>query len=160
MADLSRVLEIRDRRLTKARRAESAAAARVGLARHSLSLAQHAVDAYAEEIRTLEIDLLNELVDSELTRVDFARLEIQLKQAAIRARKLAAGLEVAAAALSHCEAEAEAARQDRRVIQSKTARIGEMVSLQRDEARAAALLREDAELEAFAEVMAMRRGAG
>ncbi|MGL6209791.1 MAG: hypothetical protein ACRC14_08185 [Paracoccaceae bacterium] len=158
MADLSRILEIRNRKLGKARRAEADAMSAMQRGRHDLGIAQEAVDAFADEIRTLEIDLLRELVESELTKADFGRLESRLKQAEDLARKLAMGLEMAAATLSRRETEAQDARSERREMQSKTARVDELVKLQTDEARVAALREEDAEIEAIAEVISARRG--
>ncbi len=140
------------------RRAEALAQAACAAARQHAVAASEAMDSYLEEIRTLEIDLLAELVGSELKLEDFSRLETRLKQAENRAHFLADEHASAMSALFSSEQEIEEARTARLIAQSKSAKINEVVLLQFDAARVAAIATQDAEIDAFVETMGKPEG--
>ena len=159
MDDFTAIIGIRQRKADALRRVETASNTACDAARMRLAETRDAKLAYLEEIRTLEIDLLTELVNSEITIGDLGKLEATLLAAEQKAKALAADHDLALAQLLEREAEVEAARLDRRVATSKLNRISEIdrglraLQTQLDAAR------QETELEEFVETMP-RPGAG
>jgi chromosome segregation ATPase len=158
MDDLSRVLALRQRRCATLRRAEDAARAKVTAARDRVRSVRQSMDDYAAQIRTLEIDLLTELMRTELKKTDFDAFRETLEAAERRARRLADRLDEATKSLMQAERGIDQARRNRRDMETKTNRISQVHDvIVQDRALAEAQAR-DAEMDDIAEVLSARRG--
>jgi len=89
MLDFSRIVALRQRRLDRSLKMESAEKAAVLDAQQSLAASQKAIDEYLEETRTLEIDLLTELLNRKVSVNDVLAVEKILQKTKEKARELA-----------------------------------------------------------------------
>lgn len=158
MIDLARVIAIRGDKVDKLRRVERTAGQACGAARDAVFKAREDMDLYAESIKTLEVDLLTELVDTEMTSLDFTAFEGKLKAAADKAIELSEAFEEANEKLRLAEIELEEARAETREASSKLNRISELNNLIEEEKNAEDARAEDAESDAFVETMTGREG--
>jgi hypothetical protein len=158
MVDLKPILDIRNTRLDDLRRQEQTAIVAFAAARDAVAEARRKMQDYADEIRTLEVDLLRELVDTELTGADFATFQAKLDQAEKKARELAEDHRLATEEQTEKETALLETRRERTGAQSKVNRIGELKKLIDEERRAEAVRTEDAESDEFVEMMPRRNG--
>lgn len=157
MADLARILSLREKRCTALRRAEKVASSQALAARERVKSIQQSIDEYAAEVRTLEIDLLAELVRTELKKNDFDAFHEKLAAAEQHARRLAERLQEAKKSLSEAVHQFKKARQDRREMEAKTNRIAQVQNDIAQEAATAQTVANDAEMDEIAEVLSGRR---
>ncbi|MCU0910042.1 MAG: type III secretion protein [Rhodobacteraceae bacterium] len=158
MVDLSPILDIRNTRLDDLRKDEKAETAAYADATREVHEARTRMEDYAREILTLEVDLLRELVGTELTNADFAKFKAKLEEAEKKAKELAEDLRLANERMAEAERSLLKARQARVQAQSKVNRIGELKKILDEERRAEAIAREDAEGDDFVDMMPRRRG--
>jgi chromosome segregation ATPase len=158
MDDLSRVLALRQRRCATLRRAEASAKDRVTVARERVRSVRQSMDDYAAQIRTLEIDLLTELMRTELKKADFDAFREKLDAAERRARRLAERLEEATKALLAAERQIDSARRARREMEAKANRIAEVRNVIAQEAAQEEAGALDAEMDEIAEALSVGRG--
>lgn len=159
MVDLTPILNIRGARLDDLRKQEKKAAAGYAAAAARVEEARRQMQDYAEEIRTLELDLLRELLNTELTGVDFTKFQSKLDQAEKKAKRLAEDHREASEGQTEAERELLERRRERAAAQSKANRIGELKTILDEERRAEAVRKEDAEGDEFIDMMPRRKGA-
>lgn len=89
MDDFSRIVELRQRRLDRARRIESEEHAALNQAKAARADAEREIADYLSSIRTLEADLLTELLHKAVSVKDLLAVEEALKKVQQKAEKLA-----------------------------------------------------------------------
>jgi len=160
MLDFSRVVALRQRRLDRMLKAENAEKVALSGARDALSAAQKAIDDYLEETRTLEIDLLTELLHRGVSVNDLLAVEETLKKTKQKARELADRR-------AECEALLDAAKERARIAErnrlqsarklDKSEHIQSHIQALRHQAE---LFREEAAIDEFCEQVAVRGSRG
>jgi chromosome segregation ATPase len=158
VVDLTPILNIRSSRLDDLRKQEQKSAVQHAAARAKVDEAQKQVQDYADEVRTLEVDLLRELLNTELTGADFTKFQSKLDQAEKKAKRLAEEHREAREEETEAERELLDRQRDRTVAQSKANRIGELKKILDEERRAEAIRKEDAEGDEFIDMMPRRTG--
>lgn len=158
MDDLSRILSLRQRRCATLRRAEDAARDRVTAARERVRSVRQSMDDYAAQIRTLEIDLLTNLMKTELRKTDFDAFRETLEAAELRARRLAERHKEATKALLEAERGIDKARRDRRDMEAKVNRIAQVNDVLAEDRAIAETRARDVEMDDVAEILSARRG--
>ncbi len=153
MTDLDRIMELRGRRRDTLKRAEQAAQDMCNVARDRVRRTRSAMDEYAEEVRTLELDLLRELMNTELRKTDFDEFREKLEAAEKKARDLAGRNDEAQKALSKAERAVDRARRDARRVEAKLNRMSQLQKLRREEAADAAIRAQDAESDDIADML-------
>lgn len=159
MVDLTPILNLRTSRLDDLRKQEQKAAAGHLAAAAKVDEARQKMQDYADEIRTLEVDLLRDLLNTELTGADFTAFQSRLDQAEKKAKRLAEDHREASEARDDAERELLERRRDRAEAQSRTNRIGELKKILDEERRTEAIRKEDAEGDEFIDMMPRRKGA-
>lgn len=160
MHDLSRILAVRQRRCDTLRRVERVAKDRILAARNRVASVRKSMDDYAEQIRTLEIDLLTDLMKTELNKTDFDRFREKLEAAELRARRLADRFKEASRALSDAERDIDKARRNRREMEAKVNRVGQVLDVLDEGLRLEQTQALDAEMDEIAGILAARHGGG
>jgi predicted RNase H-like nuclease (RuvC/YqgF family) len=153
MSNLARIIELRERRRDSMKRVEKTARGICDDARNQLHAARNAMERYAEEVRTLEIDLLRDLMNTELRKNDFDRFREKLDAAAKKAQQLAAQYHAAGFAVEKAERAVDRAHRDTRRIESKLNRISQVERVQREDADLLSVRALDAESDDIAEMM-------
>lgn len=159
MVDLGRILVLRERRRDAIRRAEVAAKVRVETSRIKVQTVRETMDAFAAKIRTLEIELLTELMNTEMKVTDFDAFRDTLKAAETEAKRLSDNHRLATMELLQAERSLDKVRRDRRVVESKVNRIGKVQEVLLDQRSWAEMMARDAEMDDIAEVLSGRKGA-
>jgi len=113
MLEFSRIVALRQRRFDRMLKIESMENAALSEAQLSLSAAQHAIDSYLEETRTLELDLLTRLLNKRVSVNDLLAVEEELKLVKEKARALAERRAECQARLLECKERARIARRNR-----------------------------------------------
>jgi len=149
MHNFSPIIAVRDRKLNALKEEEREIQITCAVARNRTQEAFAAMNAYAEEIRTLEIDLLNELLETELRAIDIAGIEGQLKKAEQKAQELAASYQAAQRLLEATEKEASQTRAKRVQAQAKLNKVTELNRLMENERRLEMNRLQDAEQDEF-----------
>lgn len=158
VVDLSPILDIRNSRLDDLRKQEKTATGTFAQAQAKVDEARQKMQDYADEIRTLEVDLLRELLNTELSGADFTAFQSKLDQAEKKAKDLAEQHRQAEEARSEAEKDLLERRRERTEAQSKATRIAELKKLLDEEKRAEAVRKEDAEGDEFVDSMPRRKG--
>ena len=156
MVEFSKVIAVRERKRERATKGLTQAEAARDEACDAVQLAQSELETFAESVKTLEVELLRDLLRTNITVSDVAILRDKLKKAEEKAREHVANVQRARDALMLQENAVEAQRHTMKVTSSKLRRITEIdKELARIESTKA-ILREDAKLDEFAEQMAAR----
>ena len=158
MSDFSKLLQIRNRKLDVQRRAERRMADLCAYCRQEVEKARQAMEDYMEEIKTLEIDLLTELVNTELKPADFKKIEARLKEAEEKAASLSQAHTEATEQLSFAEEKMTQERRTTTLMQSKTNKVAEIDRIERDAALTRQSNAEEAAIDEFVETMWARGG--
>jgi len=153
MNDLSRIVELRSRRRDTFRRTEKEKQDMCDVARKKAQRTRNAMDAFADEVRTLEIDLLRDLMNTELRKTDFDKFREALEAAEKKARDLASQNEEAAKALTRSERALDRARNDVQRVETKLNRMSQLQKMQLEEVADCAARAQDAEADDIAEMM-------
>lgn len=156
--DLTQIIKIRQRKFDDCQREEREALGKHGLARRTLDLAHQRVLDYSKEISTLELDLLTELLNTEITVQDIDALNQKLKDAEDKARRLAGACELAQEQLTEAEAGVRAARLTKQKANSGLNKITAIDEELATERKQLALAAEEAEIDDFVETMFGRAG--
>lgn len=154
--DLAPIIQLRERKLSDRERDEKNALARCDSARRTYALAQQRIEAFADQIRTLELDLLRELLDTQITIHDIDALHERLKEAEQTAHRLANAANLAKIELAGAEKRATTARETK---QNASAALNKINCFNDELAKEKAILAaaaEDAEIEDFVETMFAR----
>jgi hypothetical protein len=159
MVDLGRILVLRERRRDAMRRVESAAKQTVETTRAKVQIVRATMDAFAAKIRTLEIELLTELMNTEMKVTDFDTFRDTLKAAETEAKRLSEEHRLAMQELLQAERSLDKARRNRREVESKVNRIGKVQEVLLDQRAWEEMMARDAEMDDIAEVLAGRGGA-
>lgn len=159
MVDLGRILVLRERRRDAMRRAETAARLRVEASRTNVQIVRETMEAFKAKIRTLEIELLTELMNTEMKVTDFDAFRDTLKAAENEAKRLSDDYQQAISELMQAERNLDKARRDRRDVESKVNRIGKVQEVLLDQRAMAEMVARDVEMDDIAEVLSGRKGA-
>jgi hypothetical protein len=159
MVDLGRILVLRERRRDAMRRAETAARQRVEASRANVQSVRETMEAFTAKIRTLEIELLTELMNTEMKVTDFDAFRDTLKAAEDEAKRLSENHRLATYDLMQAERSLDKTRRDRREVESKVNRIGKVQEVLLDQRSWAEMIARDAEMDDIAEVLSGRKGA-
>lgn len=157
MFDLGRLVTLRDRRASRARRVEDDARKKVRAAHAELGKAQDERDAFIEEIRTLEIDLLSALMNTRVTVHDLMAVKEKLDEAERRTQEMEAAIEKAQHAVDEAIAMHEAAQQDAANLKCRLEKSREMHRHLRDLETQSLQTAEDAQLDEISQILAARR---
>lgn len=158
MHDFSKIVALRRRRLDRMLKAESAEKAALSEATAALDEAQKEIDDFLEKTRTLEIDLLTELLNKRVSINDLLAVEEELKKVKAKAEELAEHRADCETRLREAKERARIATRNR--VQSarkldKSEHVQDhMLLLQRH----ASMAREEAAIDEFCELMAARGG--
>lgn len=158
MTEFDKIIDIRNRKVRQNRKAEKAAMAECNSARERVQKAHQAIEEFAEEIRTLEVDLLNELLETRITVLDVDELNRKLADAERKAKRLKEIYDGALAALAQAEQELESRRRERAIAQSKLSKIEELNLVLVEENNEASRALEDAQIDEFVETMRFAGG--
>ncbi|MCY1740500.1 hypothetical protein [Ensifer sp. SL37] len=158
MTELALVLQVRDRRLKRARREMSEAKAALARANSSAAEAKKAIDDFREQVRTLEIDLLTSLLNTSVTMHELAAVEETLRKTEKRARQLAKEAERQNQARQHALRLAERTESKMQAAQKRFLRCEEMVDSSRIDEQMLKVLREEADNEDLGQLV-MKGGA-
>lgn len=140
MSEISQIVAIRSRRREKARSKRRAELRACDAAREHVADAQDAVRAYSKEVQTLEIDLLEKIVNKPITPLDVADIRFQLEAAMAHTERLVGALDTARTRLLDQENKVKAARAAEHQTQRAFNKINEMHSVlaQSEKTRASA----------------------
>ena len=156
MIEFSRVISVRERKVGAAKSSEAAAFLACEAARQKLSAARQRMEGFAEEVKDLEIRLLSDLMKTNITVHDVARLRDKLRDVEIHTLNLVDQVRSAQSELAAQEQRLEAKRQATLRIQSKLRRITELdKKLEEIEAKDR-LKKEDEKMDEFIETMTSR----
>ena len=153
MADLGRIVALRERRRDKLRKAEHAAIDACESARKRVTRARNAMDKYAEEVRTLEVDLLRDLMNTQLKKTDFDMFREKLEAAEQKAKSLALKFDKESQLLSRTERNVERARRETQRVAAKLNRISQLDEMFKQDAKEIAIRTEDAASDDIAEML-------
>ncbi|QPC44321.1 hypothetical protein HW532_17425 [Kaustia mangrovi] len=160
MRDFSQIVALRQRRLDRMVKAESAEKAAVAQADQACEAAQKAIDDYLEETRTLEIDLLTALLNKRVSVNDLLAVEETLEKTKQKAQELADRREACRTRLAEARERARIVRRERVRSALKLNKSEHIESHLLDERRKAETRAEDAALDEFSEQMAARACGG
>lgn len=153
MLDFTKIIEIRDKKLKDHRRKEKKAISECNQARDSVQAAKKAVDDFAAEIKNLEVELINDLLNTEISITDIGILNSKLEEAEKKAQRLVNEHQQAESELADAEKRLEQIRQERIKAQSKLNKISELDNVLAEERREGLIAAEDAQMDAFVETM-------
>ncbi|WP_299211339.1 hypothetical protein [uncultured Tateyamaria sp.] len=142
MRDLSQLVAIRKKRADRKMRLEAKARQALLAASSDVQKALDDIEAFAQQVKTLELDLLNDLLKCEVTVADIKKMESQLLAAEKQAAKLREQLTLAQ--------EKEDAHENA-FQKARSAKVDAHSSLQKIEVSQEHLLSEVAKLESEAE---------
>ena len=126
MKDIAPLLALRARRLTRLQGQEEAARRERHDAQAAEAELREEIQAFTRHVQQLEMDLIEQLLETEATRFDFDKLHAVLAQAEERAKKLRERLDAAVDAVSRADAALAGAAQARTQAQARQNRLGEM----------------------------------
>jgi chromosome segregation ATPase len=158
MLDFTKIIEIRDRKLNDIRKREKRAFADCNLVRNKVKKARKEMEEFAERIRTLEVDLIKDLLETEITVFDIDELKLKLKSAENKAHRLVEDHAQAEQLLAQAEKKLEQIRGELRTAQSKLNKITELDSILADERKELSVAAEDAQIDEFVETMRSKGG--
>jgi flagellar biosynthesis chaperone FliJ len=153
MVDLNRILDLRNLRHDKLQRKLSVAQEICAHARKELFHAQKEMDAFAQKMRTFEVDLLTDLLKTRLQKTDFDIFAGKLKKAEEEATKLVSRHDSATVDVQKTERTAERVRRETATVQSKINKLSRLQSILDEEGKDAELRAMDAQSDDIAEVM-------
>lgn len=156
MVELDPLITLRDRRVSKARRAEERARKQVKAAQAEHERVQAERDAFLKEIRTLESDLLSVLMNTRVTVHDLLAVKEKLDEAERRTENLEAAIEEAQDAVDDAIAAQDAAKRDTARHTCRLEKSREMQRHLRDLERQSLQAAEDAQLDEVSQVLAAR----
>jgi ATP phosphoribosyltransferase regulatory subunit HisZ len=156
MDDFAQIVRLRERRLDRARGRHMETNRAFAAAGRRLTVAQNVVDDFLEETRTLELDLLTELLNTSVTTQDLMRIEETLKRTEQRAQKLADDVSEAKVVLNETGKIAEAAAADKDRIEARLNKSREMHDHMQRREQLVIQAAEDAELDEFSVCMTAR----
>lgn len=154
--NLEAIIELRERKLTDRQREEDVTLERCEEARRAYLLSRQRVDEFTEEIRTLELDLLNELLDTRITIHDIDALNERLAEAEATAKRLADAVSFAEVELANAEQDVAKARVAKRSASARLKKINCFNDELNRERAILATAAEDAEIDDFVETMFAR----
>lgn len=145
MADLERIIQLRNVRYDKLLRKQSLAEEALEAARETLLRARNEMDAFAEKMRTLEIELLTELLNTRLHKTDFDIFSEKLKKAEEETADLVRRHDQAALNFQKNERAMERVGREAQEVQSKINKLNQLRSVIAEEERGAELRAVDAQ---------------
>ncbi len=151
MREFASLVSVRNRKLDRFRSAEQAAKRVRVAAVKAVEDARAAVEEYRKEIMTLEIDLLNEVLNTRVAVTDLTAIEQTLKAAEEKAVALMEDVRRAEEELQEAEAAQRQASLDKRAAQASLNKSTEILNILKEEHKAALAHAEDAEIDAFVE---------
>jgi hypothetical protein len=160
MVDFKRILDIRARKLEDQRREEKQMLIACAAYRQKVQDSRIAMENYMEEIKTLEIDLLNEFVNQKMAVPDLNKLQAELDKAEDKATRLSADYTSALEYLKVAEKAMEEERRKRFILQSKHNKISEIHRIKEEEAKNRSISAEEAAIDDFVETMFVRQRSG
>lgn len=160
MHDFSKIVALRQRRLDRRLKAESAEKAAVAEAKAAHEAAQKAIDDYLAETKRMEIDLLTELLHKSVSVNDLLAVEETLKKAQKKAEELVARRAECQTRLAEAEERARIASRKRAESARKLNKSEHIEERLRLMQIAAEMAREEASIDEFCEQMAARAGGG
>ncbi|OED49573.1 hypothetical protein AB838_05795 [Rhodobacteraceae bacterium (ex Bugula neritina AB1)] len=159
MREFASLVAVRNRKLDRFRAAEQQAKRERFQAVKAVEEARAAVEDYRKEIMTLELDLLNEVLNTRVTVTDLTAIEHTLKEAEEKAHALMDDVRQAEDALLEAEETQRQASLDKRAAQASLNKSTEILNILKEDHKAALVQAEDAEIDAFVEVRYGRAGA-
>ena len=152
MREFASLVAVRNRKLDRFRTAEHHAKRERIQAVKAVEAARAAVEEYRKEIMTLEIELLNEVLNTHVAATDLTAIEQTLKAAEDKAHELLVEVGQAEYVLKDAEDAQRQASLDKRVAQASLNKSKEILNVLKEEHKAALVQAEDAEIDAFVEV--------
>ncbi|WP_424978272.1 hypothetical protein [Leisingera sp. S232] len=159
MREFASLVAVRNRKLDRFRAAEQQVKRERFQAVKAVEEARAAVEDYRKEIMTLELDLLNEVLNTRVTVTDLTAIEHTLKEAEEKAHALMDDVRQAEDALLEAEETQRQASLDKRAAQASLNKSTEILNILKEDHKAALVQAEDAEIDAFVEVRYGRAGA-
>ncbi|MCP1846090.1 SMC interacting uncharacterized protein involved in chromosome segregation [Bradyrhizobium sp. USDA 4524] len=154
MVDFGQIVRIRSRRLDHARRNLARSRRLFAEAGRRFMEAQDAADTFLKKTRTLEIDLLTEILNKPVTTNDLRAIEERLRKTQDDAQNLANVVAAARHALTESGDALEMASTEKKATESRLNKSREMHDLLRQIVCAEEIAAEDAELDEFCELIA------
>ena len=142
----------RNRKLDRFRTAEQVAKRQRIQAMMMVESAWAAVEDYRKEIMTLELELLNELLNTRVVVTDLTAIEQILKEAEGKAYALMDDVRQAEDVLHAAEETQRLASLDKRAVQVSLNKSNEILNVLKAEHKLALAQAEEAEIDAFVEV--------
>lgn len=149
MDDFERIVEIRSKRLDRARRKLALTRAELKRAGKQTVDAQQVVDEFSLATYSLEIDLLTSVLHTKASSQTLLMIEEELKKADKQANKLAEQLAEAKRALSMAGEAAEAAAAGTSLAQKRLEKSRKLLTEAQSAERFEADKRDEAEIEEF-----------
>lgn len=156
MVDFSQIVALRDRKVQRVRKAETQALFAYEEASAFVEERQAEADAFLEKNRTLEFDLLQEILNSKITVRDVQAIEEKLRKAEEKARQYAARIAEAKEEQNNAAEAVQIARSDVRSARQQLRKSQEFQTQQDQEKRQRAIAAEEAALDEFSELMTAR----
>ncbi|WP_173932927.1 hypothetical protein [Chelativorans sp. Marseille-P2723] len=158
MIDFSKIVAIRQRRLDRMITAEKLEEAALRQADADCEAAQQAIDDYLEQTRTLEIDLLTNLLNKSVSVNDLLAVEETLRKTKEKAQELANHRAECETRLLEAKERVRIAGRQRANSAVKLNKSEHIQTHLRQQRMHSEELREEAALDEFCEQMAARKG--
>lgn len=156
MIDFARVITVRERKTDASKKNESRAYAACQAARTQLAIARVEMEDFAERLKTLEVELLSDLLKTRITVHDVAVLRDRLNDARDKALQLVENVKEAQAHLEMREEILEGERRKTLHLQSKLKRITELDKKLIEVEAMNQIKVEDAKMDEFVDTMSAR----
>ncbi len=153
MPDLTKIIDIRERKIADAKKAEKQAVIQLNNAEASVLRAKQDMQDYSEEIKNKEKELLSGLMNKEITVNDIAKLETEMKKIEQHAIELSKAYNHTKKITDLIRKEVEKAQQIKQESETKLKKIQEVSKAFDAEKIAEATALEEAQIDEFVETM-------
>lgn len=158
MVDFTRIIDVHDRRLTHAKKAETEARIAFENVVQKLQEAERTRDDFLEKTRTQEFDLLIALLNTSVTVNDLLSVEEELKKTQKHIEELIQAINEAQDELDACRERAEVATIERQRVDAKLIKSREIYKKIQKKQTYAAMVAEEREFDEFSTMLFGRNG--